>query len=189
MRDRFPIDIDGLDEETIRLLNEIRGKDDTDTGARIPRDLSKLKVSEAVDLIRLLRTASEFGKDPPSQSNIVARQLFATLNERVAQVSPDLPRLLEQEACLAGARDAARDQYIEFLKERSRLGKPLVYLGASLLIYLACLVVKPIVVVAIGTLMSLSAFWRSSLCRTARAAFYVRLAETLESSRRGIHKP
>jgi hypothetical protein len=187
MSDEFPIDVEGLDEETLRLLNQIRAKEDNHTGTRVLRDLSKLSVSESVELIRTLRTAAEFDKEPPSQSNIVARQLFAALNEKVRQVAPDIPQLLEQEAALTEAGKAATVMYEGHLREKSRLGRPLVYGGTAIVLYLACVVVKPTVFAAIGGGVALWAFGRSTLCRTFRAAFYVRLADILDGSRRTRH--
>ena len=187
MSDEFPIDVDGLDEETVRLLNLMRAKDDPETGTRISQDLSKLSVSEAVELISRLRTAAEFGSEPPSQSNILARQLFAVLTEKVRQVAPDIPPLLEQEAALTEAGKAATMVYEEYLREKSRFGKPLVYWCAAIVLYLASIAVKPIVVAAIGGVVALWAFGRSTLCRTFRAVLHVRLADVLEGSKRRTH--
>lgn len=186
MSDEFPIDVDGLDEDTLRLLNQIRAKDDAKTGTRTLRDLSKLTVSEAVELIRLLRPAAEFHKEPPSQSNTVARQLFTVLNEKVRQVAPDIPPLLEQEAALAEAQEAVTALYEKYRREKSTLGRPLVYWGAALALYLASVAVGPIPVAVVGGIVALWAFGRSTLCRTFRAAVYAKAADMLDKSRRGM---
>jgi hypothetical protein len=182
MSDEFPIDVDGLDEETLRLLNQIRAKDDPETGTRTPRDLSKLKVSEAVELIRLLRRAAEFHKEPPSPSNIVARQLLTILNEKVREVAPDIPPLLEQESALTAADEAVTRLYEEHLREKSRFGKPAVYWGAALVVYLVSTAVGSLAVAVVGGAIALWAFWRSTLCVTFRAATWMRLADKLDGS-------
>jgi hypothetical protein len=187
MSDEFSTDVDGLDEETVRLLNQIRTKVDSETGSRIPRDLSKLKVSELVELIGVVRTAAEFGKEPPSQANAVARQLFKALSEKLREAAPDIPPLLEQVAALTEAEKAATRQYEEHLREKSKLGKPLVYWGAALLLYLVSMAVGTIVVAVVGGVVAVWAFGRSTLCRTFRAALYYKLADMLDASGRRRH--
>jgi len=83
--------------------------------------------------------------------------------------------------------NAARELYERYLREKSRFGKPLVYWGVALLVYLASIAVGTIVVAAIGGVVAIWAFGRSTLCRTYRAAFYVRLADMLDGSRHRTH--
>ncbi len=167
------------------LFNQVRLQQDAITGPVVPRDLSHLTMSEMVELLKMLRTAAEFTKEPPSPVNIVARRLFAVVNEKVGETSPKIQRLLEEEALLAEARDAAREVYKQYLREKSRFGKPVVYWGAALALYLVSIAVGSLVVAVVGGVIALWAFGRSTLCRTSRAAVYMRVADALDGLRRG----
>jgi len=184
MSDEFPTDVEGLDEETVALLNQIRARYKPDSETRILRDLSKLSMSESVEIMGILRTAAEFDKESPSQSNIVARQLFKVFHEKIGRVAPDILQLMEEEAALADAGKAARKASDEYLREKSKFGKPLVYWSSALLLYVAVSLIHPAFVLAIGAVMALWAFARSTLCRTFRAASYVRLADMLDGTKR-----
>jgi hypothetical protein len=178
------IDLEDSDQETINLLNQIEFRKDPTTGTAVPRDFSRLSVSEAVELLALLRKAAEFGKEPPSSANTLARKVFAVINEKLREVDPKIPRLMEEEASLTVARDAAQKVYEQYLSEKARFGKPLVYCGAAIALYLVSIAVGSLVVAVAGGLIALWAFGRSTLCRTFRAAMYVRLADMLDGSRR-----
>jgi hypothetical protein len=95
---------------------------------------------------------------------------------------PTLSQLMEQEAALIVARDAAQKVYEQYLGEKAKFGKPLVYWGAALALYLASIAVGSLVVAVAGGLIALWTFGRSTLCRTFRAAMYVRLADMLDGS-------
>jgi hypothetical protein len=161
-------DLNG-DQETVELLT------------KIPRDLSKLSVGECVELLRMLRKVAEFGKEPPSSANTLARQLFAVINEELREIDPEIPRLMESEALLSVARDAAQKMYEQYLSEKARVGKPL---GAALALYLVSIAVGGFVLAVVGAVVALWAFGRSTLCRTFRAAMHMKVADMLDKSKR-----
>ncbi len=187
-RERSPelsLNFQEWEQEIGELLNQVTLQKDAITGAILPRDLSHLKMSEAVEPLKMLRTASEFTKEPPPPVNTVARRLFAAINEKVGEVSPEIQRLLEEEASLARARDAAQKVYEQYLSEKSRFGKPVIYWGAALGLYLALNVLGILPVAAVCGAVALWAFGRSTICRTFRAAVHVRLADMLDGLGRG----
>jgi hypothetical protein len=174
--------LEGLDEDVAKVLRQLMLKEDPAfKGSMVQRDLSKLTVSEAVELLEMLRKAAEFGKEPPSPANVLARKLFAVIEEGVRKVSPEIVRLMEAEHSLAMARDAAQKVYEQYLNEKSRFGRPLVYWGAAIALYLVSIAVGGLVMALVGGAFALWAFGRSTLCRTSRAVVYWRVGEFLGS--------
>ncbi len=94
---------------------------------------------------------------------------------------------MKEEASLTIARDAAQKVYEHYLTEKAKFGKPLIYWGAAIAVYLVSIAVGSLAVAVIGAVVALWAFGRSTLCRTFRAALYVRLVDVLDGSKRRTH--
>jgi len=105
---------------------------------RVPRDLSKLKMSE---LIRLQDSFEE-------------------------------------------ADRAFTKRYEKYQREKSRFGKPVVYWGAAISIYLVSMAVGSLPVALVGGAIALWTFWSSPLCVTFRMATYNWLADILDGSQK-----
>ena len=172
-----------LDEETEKLLDKIRFKRDPATGEPVPRDLSELSPTEAVEILRTLRDAAEFGKKPTSEASDVARKLYSSLSEKIGEAMPDVAKLLKEETALTIARDVAQMAQEKYEAEIAKVN-PVVYAGIGVALYLISMAVGTFVVLAVGAAATLFAFWRSVLCMTSRAAFYSWLADLIEGRRR-----
>jgi hypothetical protein len=179
----FPVKLEGLDEESTKLYDYLKFKLDPATGKMLPRDLSQTNPVEAVEILRTLRQAAEFHRDPPSKSNLIARKLYTSLGEILRQQLPDVAALLEKETALIIVRDAAQRMQEKYEAELGRVN-PLVYAGIAVALYLVSMAVGSFVLLAVGAAATLFAFWRSVLCRTWRAALCAWLAELLEGRRR-----
>jgi hypothetical protein len=121
------IDLEGLDQEILELLNQVQFREDPTIGTAVPRDFSQMSMSESIELLSVLRKSAQFGKEPPSSANTLARQLYAVINEKIREIDPTISRLEEEMASLEIARDAAQKNYERYLSEKTRFGKPLVY--------------------------------------------------------------
>jgi len=176
-----------LDEQTERLLDKVRFKRDPATGEAVPRDFSELSPTEAVEILRTLRDAAEFGKEPTSEASKLARKLYASLSEKIGEAMPDVVKLLNEETALIIARDAAQRMQEKYEAEHANVNA-LVYAGIAIALYLVSMAVGSVVVLAVGTAVTLFAFWRSALCMTSRAAFYSWLADMLAGAF-GIDSP
>jgi len=171
-----------LDQETERLLDKIRFTRDPATGEAVPRHLSELSPTQAVEILRTLRDAADFGKEPKSEASKIARKLYSSFSENISEAMPDVAKLLEEETALIIARDAAQRMKEKYEAELAKV-KPLTYAGIAVAIYLVSLALGTLVVLIVGVALALFAFWRSVLCMTSRAAFTYWLADVLEGKR------
>ncbi len=171
-----------LDEEAERLLDKVRFTRDPVTGEAVPRDLSQLRPTEAVEILRTLRDAAEFGKETTSETSSIARKLYASISEKTGEAAPDLVKLLNEETALKIAADAARRMQEKYEAELAKLN-PLVYFGAAIALYLVSMTVGTLVVLAVGAAATVFAFWRSLPCVTSRVAFYRWLADVIEGTK------
>lgn len=166
------------------FLRQLYTKRDLKTGQVIPRDLSKLSVSEAVDLTRhdgVLSTNAEFTKTRTDAVNNLARRLSAEFNDEIGRQAPAVQAARAAESKLIIARDAARENYVKILNDRTSLGKSIIYSGAgSIGAYLGLKALGAAPMAAIGSVVILRVLAESALSRTARAALYARAADILD---------
>jgi hypothetical protein len=177
----FPLKLEDLDEESERLYDWLKFKDDPATGNRVPRDLSD--PVEALEVLRTVRLAAEFHKEPPTKANLIARKLYEGIGELFKQQLPDVAEILEKETALVIVRDAAQRMQDKYRAEVAKV-RPLVYGGIAVVLYLVSMAVGRLAVLTVGAAVMLFAFWRSLLCTSSRAAFSVWLADMLEHQQR-----
>jgi hypothetical protein len=138
-----------LDEETERLLDRVKFRRDPATGEAVPRDLSELTPTEAVEILRMLRDAAEFGREATSEASKTARKLYSSVSERISEDMPDVAKLLNEETALTIAVDAAQRVQGKYEAELAKV-KPLAYAGIAVAIYLVSMAAGGLVVLAVG---------------------------------------
>jgi hypothetical protein len=177
-----PIDFRGLDQEVVTLLNQVYYKKNPVTGTVERRDLSQ--ITEAVEVLDLLEKAAEFTKETASAANLAARRLYEVISKSVKEVAPELGSIIEKRFLLGIARDAFQKVNEQYLTEKSRYGRPVVYWGAALGLCFALRVVGILPVAAVGAAVALWAFGRSTLYRTSLAAWLSKRLEKQEAAQR-----
>jgi hypothetical protein len=162
------------------LMQRVTTQLDPRTGGTMPRDLSKLKVSDALQLEKGLEDLSAFGKEPPAAINNLARRIRGALNDKLP---PDIQRLRGEESRLIIARDAARENYVKILNDKSSIGRGILYSGAGTIgVYLGLRALGTMPMAAIGSVVMLRALATSTPSRTFRAALYARAASMLDGA-------
>jgi hypothetical protein len=165
------------------LLNRVTTSVDPATGRSMPRNLSTMKVSEALALQKGLEDLSAFGKQAPEAINNLARRLRGVLGEKLDAASPEMQRLRGEESKLIKARDAAKDAYAKALNDNRTLAKGFVYSTAGAAAgYVALKMTGIGFGPAIAGILVLRTLAESTPSRTARAAFYARAADAIDAA-------
>lgn len=165
------------------LLQRVTQQTDLKTGAQIPRDLSKLSVSQALQLEKGLEDLSAFGKEAPAAINNLARRLRGALNDKLPS---DIQKLRGEESKLITARDAARKNWEQILNDKSSAGRGVLYKGAGpVAVYfgLKAIGLGGLSAPFLGTVVLYKAL-ASTPSRTLRAALYARAADMLDGATR-----
>jgi len=149
------------------LIDRITTQTDLRTGAKIPRPLDKLTVTQTLALEKGLEDLSAFGKDVPETINNTARRLRQVMNDKLPKPIQDTRAA---ESRLITARDAAKENFVKVLNDKNTMGRGVLYGSASTLgAYLALRGMGTMPMVAIGTVILLRA-----MAASAVPAFFVR---------------
>lgn len=164
------------------LLKRITTKWDFAANKEVPRDLSKLKVSEAIELTKGLEDLSSFGKDAPAAIEIFARQTRQVINDAIDKVDPEIGKTRAEQSRLIKARDAAAEHYTKMLNDKVGVARGIMYSNAPTIgmwLGLRALgLMTP--VTALGSVILIKTLAESALSRTARAALYAKAADLFE---------
>lgn len=165
------------------LLKRITTKWDFAANKEIPRDLSKLKVSEAIELTKGLEDLSSFGKDTLAAIEVFARQTRQVINDAIDKVDPEIGKARAEQSRLIKARDAAKKNYTDALNEKKSMGFRMIYGSmGSIGTYLSLKALGVVPTVAIGSVIVARTLAQSTLSRTVRAALHAYAADILERS-------
>ena len=165
------------------LLNRVTTQVDPTTGKPVPRNLTQLKVSDALKLQEGLKDTSAFGKVVPDAINNLARRIRGALGNKIGNVSPEMQRLRAEESKLIKARDAAKDNYAKALNDNRTLAKGFVYSTASAATgYIALKMAGIGFGPAIAGILVLRTLAESTVSRTARAALYAKTADAIDAA-------
>jgi hypothetical protein len=176
------------------LLNRITTETNMQTGQPQPRNLTTMSITSALKLTRGLEDLSAFGRDAPTAIEGLARRIRRAVNDRVEQQGPlgrQITKLRQQESRLITARDAAKDNFVNMLNEKSTTIKSVFRSNVptimSWLAMRASGMMAP--VTALASVMVLKALAESAPSRTMRAALYARGADFIDSFTTGAGGP
>lgn len=160
------------------MINRLTTQTDPKTGQVVPRDLTKLTTSQALQLTRGLEDPSAFGKEAPTLMEHLSRRLRGAINDKL---DLRIQKLRGEESSLIKARDAAKENYAKILNDNMRVVKSLWSGGAGPIAFaLALREVGAGYVAAMGSIVMLRALFQSMPSRTFRAALYVRAADMMD---------
>jgi hypothetical protein len=162
------------------LMNQVATKVDMQTGQRVPRNLDKLSVTDAIELTRhdgILSKTADFEGNPTPVRNLARRMRQAIIDE----MPPDIVRKGEQESHLIRMREAAKKEYSKVLNDRTNFSMYVAKHSPSAAAMMIALTYGGVPVAeAVGALAAFHSIAKSSLSRTARAAMYARVADLID---------
>lgn len=169
------------------LLKRITTETDMQTGAQRPRNLSQMKVSDALQLQKGLEDLSAFGKQVPDAINNLARRLRGAIGDKL----PDsMQKLRSEESHLITARDAARKNYADALNAGRAGARGFIYSSLPTAgVYVGLKALGLPFAGAIGTALVLRTLGESVPSRTFRAAMYAKAADLLDPPTTRITSP
>jgi hypothetical protein len=162
----------------IKRVSTARGP----TGAPTARDLTKMKISDAIELQKGLDKIAKFEKGKPEALSNLGRRLYGAIGDKIGGVSPELQKLRAAEHELINARDAAHEKYASILNGERKLSFMGIYrdiptIGAYMLLR-STIGWMP----AVGATLTLRAMAKSAVSTTARAALYAKAAEVIDAA-------
>jgi len=172
-----------LRSQIMGLLKRVTTETDMQTGAQKPRNLSQMKISDALALQKGLEDLSAFGKEAPAAINNLARRLRGAIGDKLNGASPEMQSLRSAESKLITARDAARDNYAKSLNDGRVGARGFIYSNLpTAAVYVGLKGLGMPFAGAIGSALVLRTLAESTPSRTFRAAMYARAAELLDGA-------
>jgi anti-sigma regulatory factor (Ser/Thr protein kinase) len=188
-----------LSEDVIKkvdgFLRLLRTQYDPQSGKFVPRDLSKLTMTDMVNLTRndgLLARLSKFDKDRPVPEQVmnVARRVSQAFHDKIASVSPEIAEQRAAQSRLIEARDRATQNVEDILNDKTAAAKSIFKMGGgSIGAYVGLKLLGVPYAEAFATPLLLWNSFRSTPIRTLKAAVYARAADMLEGTVKGTYQP